>query len=345
MRNPMIGLEVPKKKADQIRRFLMEKKLLNLELKIKRSQDHVYFPLHQKLEDNLLQQMGLFKDNLVETGFEEQKRGPRSLKEYLEGRISPEKIEELKKSFDIIGDVVILEIPPDLEEEKHLLGEAALKVTKRKSVYRKKSEVKGVLRTRELEHLAGEDQPVTIHQEFGSRVKLDVKKVYFSPRLATERKRIADQVQEGETIIDMFAGVGPFALAIARQHQVHILAIDINPEAIHYLEENVRLNKLEGKIKPLHGDVVEVLKDREILADRIIMNLPGTAWEFLPLALKHLKPGGVLHYYQFSRDFDEPVDRVREAAYPRRVEILDKRKVKSRSPGVWHVGIDAKISY
>jgi tRNA (guanine37-N1)-methyltransferase len=254
-----------------------------------------------------------------------------------------EKIEELKKSFDVIGNVVILEIPNGLEGEKNLIADAALIFTKRKSVYRKKSEIKGVTRTRELEHLAGEDSSETIHQEFGSKFKLDVRKVYFSPRLATERKRIVDQVQDGEIIIDMFTGVGPFAVTIARKREVEIYAIDINPEAISYLKDNIKLNTVDERIKPILGDVNEILDHLNVLADRIIMNLPGRAYEFLPLAVEHLKPGGVLHYYQFSSDFDEPVRRIKTAARLRRVEILDKRRVKSRSPGVWHMGIDAKI--
>lgn len=339
----MIGLEISKMEADRIRRMLLENNLLNVHFKIKHSSDHVYFPLYTILKDSKLHEMGLSRRNLVETEFEELMQRPKSLKEYLKGKISLEKIEELKKSFDIIGNVVILEIPDDLEDEKHLIAEAALKVTTRKSVYRKKSEIKGVTRTRELEHLAGEDSSETIHQEFGSRLKLDIRKVYFSPRLATERKRIVDQVQDGEIIIDMFTGVGPFAVAIAQKHDVEVYAIDINPEAISYLQENIRLNKVDEKIKPILGDVAKVLDHCNVHADRIIMNLPGSAKEFLPLSIEHLKPGGVLHYYQFSSDFDEPVKRIKAAARLRRVEILDKRRVKSRSPGVWQVGIDAQI--
>ena len=124
---------------------------------------------------------------------------------------------------------------------------------------------------------------------------------------------------------------------------VEIYAIDINPHAINYLEKNITLNKLKGKIIPIQGDVAEVLQNLDIQADRIIMNLPGTAYEFLPIAVAHLKPGGTLHYYQFSRDFEDPIKKIEIAANPRQVDILDKRKVKSRSPGVWHVAIDAQI--
>ncbi len=175
---------------------------------------------------------------------------------------------------------------------------------------------------------------------------LDVKDVYFSPRLATERRIIGDEVQDGELIIDMFTGVGPFAINISRRSylkDVTIYAIDINPSAIHYLKENIKLNKVQGKVKPLLGDVAKVLKDLDIHADRVIMNLPGTACEFLPVAVEHLKPGGILNYYQFSRDFEDPVKRVKKAAHPRKVEVVDMRKVKSRSPGVWHMAIDAHI--
>jgi tRNA (guanine37-N1)-methyltransferase len=339
----MIGLKVSQKEAEKIRRILLENHLLNVHFKIKHSADHVYLPLQISIKDSKLYEMGLSKHNMVETDFDELLQRPKSLKEYLQGTISLEKIEELKKSFDIIGNVVILEIPNGLEGEKNLIADAALIFTKRKSVYRKKSEVKGVTRTRELEHLAGDDDSETIHQEFGSKFKLDVRKVYFSPRLATERKRIVDQVQDGEIIIDMFTGVGPFAVMIARKREVEIYAIDINPEAISYLKDNIKLNTVDERIKPILGDVNEILDHLKVLADRIIMNLPGRAYEFLPQAVEHLKPGGVLHYYQFSSDFDEPVRRIKTAARLRRVEILDKRRVKSRSPGVWHVGIDAKI--
>lgn len=342
----MIGLKVPKKEANHIRLFLQEKYLLDHNWKIKRSEDYVYLPLTQKPNNDLIKEMGLFQDDLVETEFEELKKRPRNMEDFLQGKIPPEKMEDFKKSFDIIGDVVILEIPEDLEEEKYLIGEAALKFTKRRSVYRKKSAIKGVIRTRELEHLAGKDDSETIHREYDSRIMLDVKEVYFSPRLATERRIIGDEVQDGEVIIDMFTGVGPFAINIARRPKlksITIYAVDINHAAIHYLKENIRLNKVHGKVKPLLGDVGKVLKDLDVQADRIIMNLPGTACEFLPVAVEHLKPGGTLNYYQFSRDFEDPVERVKKAASPRQVEVLDMRKVKSRSPGVWHVAIDARI--
>ncbi|MEG3224411.1 MAG: SAM-dependent methyltransferase [Methanobacteriales archaeon Met13] len=335
----MIGLKVPKKEANRIRQLLLQKQTLNLDYKIKRSPEYVYLPLTKKPEE-LLEELNL---KLVDTDFEEVIRTPRSMEEYLKGQIPPDKMQDFKKSFDIVGDVVILEIPEELEEEKERIGEAALKFTRRKAVYRKKSEIKGVIRTRELEHLAGEDFSETIHKEFGSQIMLDVKKVYFSPRLATERKIITDQVKDGELILDMFAGVGPFAVNIARTRKVKIYAVDINPDAVRYLEKNRKLNKVSERIIPIQGDVKEVLQEIDLKFDRIIMNLPGSACEFLDTAIGHLKPGEVLHYYQFSRDYEDPVKRIKKAAKPLSVEIIDKRKVKSTKPGEWHVAVDARI--
>jgi len=338
----MIGLKIPKNMANDVRKILLNHSLLNLDARIKRENDFVILPLNEK-PDNDMQEIVGETGEIIETTFEMQKKGPRSLKDYLKGKVDDKTIDEIRGSFDIIGDVVILEIPDDLENYKELIGEAALKFTKRKAVFRKTSEIKGIIRTRELEHIAGEDISETVHQEFGCRLMLDVRNVYFSPRLATERKRVADSVKDGEIIVDMFAGVAPFPVLIAKNHDVTVYAVDINPEAYKYSKKNIELNNVQDKVIPILGDVREVLENRDIKADRIIMNLPGSAYEFLDTAVQHIKPGGIIHYYEFSESFEKPVERLQEAAYPRKVEILDKRKVRSRSPGKWHMGIDARV--
>lgn len=338
----MIGLKIKKNRANDARKLLLKHSLIDLDAKIKREDNFVIIPLKMEPEKELLVEIGE-KTEIIDTTFEMQKRGPKSLKDYLKGKIVDSKIEEIKGSFDIIGDVVILEIPENLEEYKHLIGEAALKFTTRKAIYRKKSEIKGIIRTRELEYIAGEDISETVHQEFGCKLLLDVKKVYFSPRLATERKRVADSVKDGEVIVDMFAGVAPFPILIARSHDVTIYSIDINPDAYYYAKKNIVLNKVENKVIPILGDVRQVLADKEIKADRIIMNLPGTAYEFLDSAFESIKDGGIIHYYEFAEDSQKLVERLEKAAYPRKIEVLSKRKVRSRSPGTWHMGIDAKV--
>ena len=251
----------------------------------------------------------------------------------------------MKTSFDTIGDVVILEIPDDLVPKKKIIGKATLDFTKRKAIYMKKSAVHGTIRIRDLELIAGEDDPVTIHKEHGTRLKLNVKEVYFSPRLATERKRVSDSVRDGETILDMFCGIGPFPIVIAKNNKVNITGVDINENAIKYFKENIRLNKLEN-IEAICGDVRDVSTSFKMKFDRIIMNLPGLAYDFLDVAMNLIEDEGIINYYEFSDGYEQGEKRLIDAASKenKNVEIINTRKVKSTSPNEWHISIDAKIT-
>jgi tRNA (guanine37-N1)-methyltransferase len=335
----MKGLKVPKKMANDIIKMLSDGSVLNREYRIGRDHEYVYIPLREEAVVPEIEGA-----ELVDHEFEESKRSPANFTEILKSKIPEDALASIRRSFDIIGDTVILEIPLELHDYRFIIGEAALEFTGRKAVYMKRSGVKGVTRTRELELIAGSPVSETIHREYGSRIKVDVKDVYFSPRLANERERVASQVKDGEVVLDMFAGAGPFAIAVARHGRAsRIYAVDINPSAVSYIEENARLNHAEDVIVAVEGDVREFLRDRECFADHIIMNLPGSACEFLDDAIRAVRDGGVIHYYEFARDFRTPANRLKEAAKPFTVEILDKRRVKSRSPGVWHIGIDARI--
>ena len=339
----MNGLKVPKNMANVVIKVLLKKSMINVDYKIRQEDKFVIIPLKNSLNRDQLKSLDLGCENLVDCGFEYQKREPKSLKDYLRKEIDPEQLNRIRGSFDIIGDVVILEIPEELKSFKYKIGKAALNFTKKKAVFRKGSEVKGIKRTRVLEYLAGSKISETIHREYGARFLMDVKKVYFSPRLATERHRVLNMVKDGETIIDMFAGVGPFSILIALSKDVKIYAIDINPDAYNYLKKNMAINKVEDKIIPILGDASDYLKRTNIMADRIIMNLPGVAYKYLDTAIDSLKICGILHYYEFSSDFDLALERIKKAAHPRKFKVINKRKVRSKSPGKWHVGLDVKI--
>ena len=336
----MKAVKVPLKSLNDTRKALMEKKLMNLDYKIKTKDNYGFIPINE--EEKIPEEY-----EIVDIDLETLKRYPKNFTELLKDVLTIEEIEELKTSFDIIGDIVIVEILEELKSKKKEIGKATLEFTKRKSVFMKKSAIHGTIRIRDLELIAGEDNAVTIHKEHGTRLKLNVKEVYFSPRLATERKRIADNVENGEKILDMFCGIGPFPIVIAKNKNVNITAVDINSDAIKYLNENIKLNKLKGKIRPLCGDIREVAKENfeNEKFDRIIMNLPGLAFEFLDLAVDLIADNGVINYYEFSDSFSQGIERLQKAAHKKnkKVEILNTRKVKSSSPGMWHVSIDGKI--
>ena len=330
----MKAVKVPLKQLNDIRIDLMEKEIMRKDYKIKTIDGFGYIPIYEGHDLDL---------EIVDVQLDELKVYPKDFTDLLDSKLSNEESKKLRTSFDTIGDVVILEIPEELENKKIEIGEAALTFTKRKSVYMKKSAVHGETRIRDLELLAGEDEPVTIHKEHGTRLKLNVKEVYFSPRLATERKRVADSVKDGEKILDMFCGIGPFPFVIAKDKKVDITACDINESAIYYLNENIKLNKSKGTVKGICSDVRKVnLEDK---FDRIIMNLPGLAYQFLDLAFKYISDNGIINYYEFSDDYTQGIERLEQMALKenKKIEILNTRKVKSTSPGMWHVAIDCKV--
>jgi tRNA (guanine37-N1)-methyltransferase len=177
-------------------------------------------------------------------------------------------------------------------------------------VYEKNSEIKGLYRLRDFKIILGEDKSETIHNENRCHFKLDIKKTYFSPRLVFERKRISSlEYKECENIIDLFAGVGPISIQIAKNNNVIINAFDINPNAFYYLKENLKINKVKGKITAYQLNVLELLNPVNQLgiklkshADRIIMNLPESSLDYLSLACYLLRDsGGIIHIYQFYK--------------------------------------------
>lgn len=328
-------VKVPLKQLNDTRIKLIENEQMNMEYRIKTEADFGYIPVNEDIDGY----------DIVDIDLEPMKRVAHSFKELLEDELSSQEIENLRTSFDTIGDIVILEIPEDLQDKKQLIGDAALKFTKRRSIYMKKSAVKGTTRIRDLEFLSGKDDSVTIHKENGARLKLDVREVYFSPRLATERKRVMESVNNGEKILDMFCGIGPFPIVIAKNRDVDITAVDINESAIKYLDENIKLNKLKGNIKSYCGDVRQVSEEFKTKFDRIIMNLPGLAYTFLDVSVNLIEDGGIINYYEFSDTYEQGIKRLENACdnAGKKVEIINTRKVKSTSPGEWHVAIDGKI--
>ena len=329
-------VKVPLNQLNDARIKLMDMGLMSMEYKIKAEEKFGYIPINDDIEGY----------EIVDIDLEAIKQHPKSFSELLKDELSEEEIEALRTSFDTIGEIIILEIPENLEDKKQIIGDAALEFTKRRSVYMKRSAIKGTTRIRDLEFLSGIDDSVTIHREHGARLKLDVREVYFSPRLATERKRVMESVRDGEKILDMFCGIGPFPIVIARNRNVEITAVDINETAIKYLNEYIGLNKLKGSIETYAGDIADVSNTFKMKFDRIIMNLPGLAYTFLDLAVDLIEDGGIINYYEFSDSYEQGIKRLEDACLKKnkKVEIINTRKVKSTSPGEWHVAIDGKVT-
>jgi tRNA (guanine37-N1)-methyltransferase len=278
------------------------------------------------------------------------------LKDLLKNKLPEEELELVPSSYDIIGSrekaVAVIEIPEELQSKKKLIGGALLKLHKNvKSVLVKKSERKGTLRLREYEVIAGDENTEVIHKEHGCSFKLDPQKVYFSPREATERQRIAKQVKPYETIIVFFSGIACYPIVIAKtQPDVEkVIAIEINEYAHNYAVENIRINKLSHKVVAIHGDVKQEAKRFYGKCDRVVMPLPKGAYKFLDEAIQCLKANGIVHFYHWANEddlFSEAIKLIRSHAekFGKKVEILSMKKVLPYAPRVWKVCIDCKIS-
>lgn len=246
----------------------------------------------------------------------------------IEGLKDEEKImpQKYSGSYDIIGDIIIMKYADPKRSVE--LAENLMKYRKgTKSVFIDHG-IKGEFRKRSLELIAGEDKRVTTYKENGLIFKIDLDKAYFSPRLATERMLISKDVKDGEFIIDMFAGIGPFSLNIAKNKKCKIIAIDSNPDAISNLEENISLNRLAGTVIPVCGDAAVKIAEFGN-ADRIIMNLPHGAFMFVEKALKSLKVKGTLNYYEINTV--ENIEKRMEEFRALGLELVSKRVVHGYS--------------
>jgi tRNA (guanine37-N1)-methyltransferase len=205
---------------------------------------------------------------------------------------------------------------------------------------------------REFTFIAGEHKTQTVHREFGCQYHVDVAKAYFSPRLSHEHQRVASLVQSGETVVDLFAGVGPFSVLIAKVNpNVRVYAVDINPDAFELLRVNARVNRVENRVFPILGDAKQITANKlKASADRVIMNLPETAIEFIDAACQAIKPwGGIIHFYAFVRSPDSIEERklrfseaVESAG--RKVEaFLYEGSIRETAPYESQIVLDVKV--
>jgi tRNA (guanine37-N1)-methyltransferase len=327
--------------------------LTNRELKIQHDTNHLYIPLIRQPEPAELEKLQLPDFELETKVFAQKKPQPKTIHQVLENQLPPSLLASLPRALDVIGDIAVIDIPPELKTHKRVIGEALLKTHKNvRTVLAKVGAVTGTYRLRELEVIAGEHRTTTLHKEHGCQYYVDVATAYFSPRLSTEHNRVASIVQEGETVVDLFAGVGPFAVLIAKKHaDAKVYAVDINPEAVEFLKRNIRLNRVDNRVIPIEGNARQVVEKQLLgVADRAIMNLPEKAIEFVDAACKAVKPsGGTVHYYAFIRRPDSLEDaqqRFSEAVEKagRKVDVfLSAKTIRETAPYEWQIVLDAKI--
>jgi tRNA (guanine37-N1)-methyltransferase len=220
----------------------------------------------------------------------------------LEGRLSKGELRSVLKGIDKIGDIAIVKLPRSLESRGEELGSLLLDRLGVGAVYRQTTPAAMGTKVRGLQWLAGRRGTETSYRESGCTFRLDVSKVYFSPRLSHERMRIATLVRAGEVLVNMFAGIGTFSVVIAKNSAAtRIYSIDKSSDAFRYMVKNVEINGLAGKVVPIEGDAREAVLKLQGLADRVLMPLPELALEYIPDAISCLKGRGMVHVYLHER--------------------------------------------
>jgi tRNA (guanine37-N1)-methyltransferase len=330
-------IKVPKKKGESIRRMLLELEILDNSVKIGADEMFLYLPLTREPAPDELRNFPE-ETELNECDFEIQEKKP-----------VPEDLLGFSPAYEVIGDIALLE-DPDLDTQKaSRIADALLRTHPNvKTVLKPLTPVIGEFRVREFEVIAGEPRTETIHREYGCRYMVDLARAYFTPRLSTERSRVLSWVKVGDIVVDMFSGVGPYSILIAKNKKPSkVLAIDKNPDAVRYLKENIILNSVKN-IEAIEGDAREEAKRFAGTADHVIMNLPHKAFEFLDSAVLLTKPGGIIHYYGITPEddlFESSIELIRAAAEKaeRKIEILDKRIVRSYAPHQYNICIEARV--
>ncbi len=317
----MLGAKVYREEAEKHRKILLDMGVLDINFKIAYDGDYILLPLKEEIKGY----------NIVDYNFLPIEKRKTSLRDALSKKIPSSYLLKLR-AFDTIGNIALIQLDDELIPYKNVIGEALLELNPSiKTVFRKDS-IEGEYRVPTIELIAGECETETVYQEFGVRILLDISKVYFSPRLSQERKRIASLVKKDEIVLDMFCGVGPFSLMISKRAEPkRIYAIDINETAVYYLKKNIVLNRCENII-PIIGNSRNEIKNIES-PNRIIMNLPHSASDFLSDVFSTYHKSKV-HFYSVSEDISFVKKKIIEEGkrHAKKIDFIFERTVKSYSP-------------
>ncbi|WP_114577473.1 class I SAM-dependent methyltransferase family protein [Saliphagus sp. LR7] len=323
---PVACVRVPRAEGEATRRELAEAELIAESYEIAGEDGHLYIPV----TDPAAVPEGL---ELATHAVGERER-----------QTTPADLLGSEPSYERIGDVVLID-EDDPERARAIARAVVESDLPVETVLNKASKVKGEKRVREWELLAGEGTE-TVHREYGCEYLLDLAAVYFSPRLATERHRVTEQIREGERVFDMFAGVGPFVIPAAKRGATAV-GCDVNGRAIEYLRENARRNGVADRVTAIEGDVREAADDYGNWADRIVMNLPHSADEFLETAIALAGDDCVIHYYDIQHEEDPfgPGERAIRAAAGGEYEVTveTRHTVRSYAPHEENICLDVRL--
>ncbi len=346
----MYCLGINKKNAESLKKRIIELNIGDQKYMPISNNEKVFFPIKSKdIPQDLLPH--LINREQAETICQKKFKKRKNLKfKDLLKQINGLNPDEVIKSYDLLGNLAIIEIKPEhIKFEKQIAQKLIQSHPTIKTVVKKIGATSGVFRIRPVKVLAGVETTIAHYKENNCTFLIDVNKMYFSPRLSFERERLAKKVKPNENVIVLFAGTGPFAIVISKHSKANkIISIELNPDAYSYMLKNIELNKCKN-IEPYLMDARNTYKKFPNWADRIIMPLPKGAEHFLDSALLCLKDHGYIHLYSFCEE--EQINTwLNETIHKKAVEqgfkskILSKRIVRPFAPGIVQICIDIEFS-
>ncbi len=349
----MFALKVDKKFAEKARKFIAGQDLGDKKFKVKSDDKFVYFPIAKNLSPKQKKLLDI-SFSIAKINFNKVAQIPQSLKEALQEKLSKNELKLLVSGFDSLGEIAIIEIPRALIKKEKLIGETLLDLHRNlRIVCKKAGPHQGLFREEPVKIIAarkkGDKNLTAYYKEHACTFKIDVGKVFFSPRLSTERGRINKLITEGETVGCYFAGVGPFAIIIAKNPKAKkVIGVELNPKAVKNFNDNVFINKVENKVTVIEGDVNKVALHFPNYFDRITMPSPHTSHDFLDCAFHSIKKNGIIHYYNFGEKnnaFAEnlKIIKAKAKANGKKIIILNRLELREFSPKTEQIVIDIKV--
>ncbi|MBI5252950.1 MAG: class I SAM-dependent methyltransferase family protein [Euryarchaeota archaeon] len=340
----MLAARVEKKHAELLRKRLLKAGVLDRDRKIVERERFVEIPLVKSLDETMKKIKGFEIVEQCSAECYKPKLSFEKIKQALRPEVGEREISYLKGGWEIVGEVLIIELPGELENKRQIIGKKFLELFPRIKTVLNRIEITHEFRKPLVEIIAG-SKTETVHKENYCLFKLDASKIMFSAGNMGERKRIANISNPSEVVVDMFAGIGYFSIPVAKHSKPKkVFSIEKNPVAFEYLKESIKLNKLRN-VEPIFGDCREVAPKN--VADRVIMGYFFEQEKFLPAAVNALKKKGVIHYHDLAMKKEIPsrVEDVRAALRELgcEVELIEKRIVKSYAPMRWHAVFDLVV--
>ncbi len=253
-------------------------------------------------------------------------------------------LDQLPMRWEYVGDIVVIRLEDSAEPYKKRIGEVYADELDMSTVCVDRKGVSGEFRRPSMEIIYG-TKTESVRLENGILYDFDVTKVMFASGNVDERERMKKLDCTGETVVDMFAGIGYFTLPIAKfANPKKVIACEKNPDSYEFLVKNIRLNEVTDKVTPVLGDNRDLDIEKGSV-DRILMGYVQRTSEFIPKALEMIRPGGIIHYHDtfYINEYETKLREIFDGHIPGGYEILGIKEVKSFAPSVSHYVADIRI--